>query len=145
MTDLHENKLPIWFWVVSGLMLAWNLMGVMAYVVQITMSPETLAALPEAEQAMYTGQPAWYVGAFAIAVFAGACGCIGLLLRKKWSLPLFIASFIAVILQHLYVFVTSDIGKMLKGTDLIMPVMIPVIAIFLVWFSWKCAAKGWLK
>ena len=73
MTD--QNKAPSWFWILSAVMLVWNLMGVMAYIAQVTMSPEALAALPVAEQNLHANTPAWANGAFAIAVWGGAAGC----------------------------------------------------------------------
>jgi hypothetical protein len=139
------HKPPVWFWAISGVAFLWNLMGVGAYIMQITMSDETLAALPAADQAVYAAQPAWYMGAFAIAVFAAVCGCVGLMLRKKWAVPLFVTSLIAVILQQMYIFITSDIGKSLSGFNFWMTISIPIIALFLVWFARMSAAKGWLK
>ena len=46
MSELESNKAPIWFTVVSVLLLIWNFLGVMAYISQVTMGPEALAALP---------------------------------------------------------------------------------------------------
>ena len=37
-------KAPTWFTVVAAVLLVWNLLGVMAYISQVTMSPEALAA-----------------------------------------------------------------------------------------------------
>ena len=103
-------KPPVWFWVVSGLALVWNLLGVMAYIVQVTMSPETLAALPEADQAAYAALPSWYMAAFATAVFAGSLGCLALLLRKKWATLLLTLSFAAVVIQQIYFFGIDRFG-----------------------------------
>ena len=77
------NKPATWFWIVSTIALVWNLMGVMAYITQVTMSPETLQAMPEPKRALYVSIPMWATGAFAFAVWGGAAGCVLLLLRKK--------------------------------------------------------------
>ena len=74
MTHTAIQKLPIWFIVVSVLALIWNVMGIMAYIRQAYMSDELIAQLPEADQQMFASLPAWYTGAFAIAVFAGTLG-----------------------------------------------------------------------
>ncbi len=58
-------KPPIWFWIISVLALIWNILGVSAYLAQAYMTDETLAALPEADQAIYANLPAWYTAAFA--------------------------------------------------------------------------------
>ena len=83
MTENSTNKPPVWFWIVSVVALIWNGMGVMAYLGQAYMSDDALAALPEAEQALYANVPAWATAAFAIAVWGGLLGCLALLLRKK--------------------------------------------------------------
>ena len=83
MTENSTNKPPIWFWIVSVLGLVWNAMGVNAYLQQ--------AYDTEGYREMYTQEqleiaanfPAWVTAAFAVAVFAGAFGCLALLLRKK--------------------------------------------------------------
>lgn len=78
------------FWIISVLALLWNLLGVMAYIMQVTMTPEALQALPAEQQALYTNVPAWATAAFAVAVWGSTLGCILLLLRKKLSTLFFI-------------------------------------------------------
>ena len=81
-----SSKVPTSFLVISGVALVWNILGALAYVVQVTMSPEALAQLPEAEQAIYANLPSWVTAAFAIAVWAGVAGSILLLLKKEASI-----------------------------------------------------------
>ena len=76
MSEKKIYKTPTWFMVVAVLLLVWNLLGVMAYIMQVTMSPETLAALPDAQRQLYENTPAWATAAFAIAVSGGALGCL---------------------------------------------------------------------
>ena len=85
MADATTVRPPKWFWIVASIAFVWNLMGVAAYLMQVTMSDETLAALPAEQQALYASTPAWATGAFALAVFGGALGCLFLLLRKSWA------------------------------------------------------------
>ena len=70
-------------WVVGVVSLVWHLMGCANYLFQATMSPDTLAGLSAAQQAIISDRPAWATGAFAVAVFGGAIGSILLLLRKR--------------------------------------------------------------
>ena len=138
------NKPKALFWIISAIALVWNLLGVMAYVMQLTMSDEARAQLPELERAMYANIPSWYMAAFGIAVFAGTLGCVALLLRKKLASILFIVSFIAIIAQQIYMFALSDIGKSMSSGQLGMTLSIPVVGLFLIWFARKKTAKGWL-
>ena len=49
--------------------------------------------------------PAWVTGAFAIAVFGGALGCLALLMLKRWSTWLLLISLLAVLAQDLWAYV----------------------------------------
>ena len=138
------NKPPVWFWIISILALLWNIMGVMAYISQAYMTKEALAALSEAEQNFYANIPAWVTAAFAIAVFAGAFGCLVLLLRKKWATHLLLLSLIAVLTQAVYNFFLQDFIA-LSGERIIMPIIVIIVAVFLVWFSKNSQSKGWIS
>jgi hypothetical protein len=140
MTESTTNKPPVWFWIVSVVALIWNLMGVMVYITSAFITDEMIAALPEEQQTEFLIEhPAWYTAAFALAVFCGALGCILLLLRKKWAYMLLMFSMIAVLVQHTYIFVNS------YQMELVMPILIIVVSIFLVWFSKNSITKGWIK
>ena len=139
MTDLSTNKPPVWFWIVSVLALIWNGLGVMAYLAQAFMTDEMMATLSEVQQEQYANLPAWYTAAFATAVFLGALGCLALLLRKKWAYILLLISFVAVLVQHAYIFMK------LNPVDVIMPILVIVVSAFLVWFSKNAISKGWIS
>ncbi|OGS73568.1 MAG: hypothetical protein A3F91_12195 [Flavobacteria bacterium RIFCSPLOWO2_12_FULL_35_11] len=131
------------FWIISVVALIWNIMGVIAYLGQAYMTEEVLKALPEGEQAYHNNAPAWVTAVFAIAVFAGVFGSIGLLMRKKWATMLFIVSLIAVIAQLIYnVFIQKFV--VLSGEKMIWPIVVLVIAILLVFLSRKAAKEGWI-
>lgn len=143
MTD-KTNKPTSAFWIISVLALLWNIMGVAAYLGQAYMTDEVLKVLSEGEQAYYNNVPAWVTGAFAIAVFAGVFGCVGLLMRKKWAVILFVISIIAVIAQSTYnLYIQKFMEVPLQ--HMIWSLVVILIAIFLVWFSRNVAKKNWLS
>ncbi|MHB1108632.1 MAG: hypothetical protein ACYCZ2_19920, partial [Lutibacter sp.] len=108
------------------------------------MTDEVLKALSEGEQAYYENVPAWVTAAFAIAVFAGAFGCVGLLMRKKWATILFVISIIAVIAQSTYnLFIQKFMEVPLQ--HMIWSIVVIIIAIFLVWFSSNATKNGWIS
>ena len=74
-----RNKPPTWFYILSVILLLWNIMGVYAFFGQVTMGSEHMAALSDAERTMYENVPWWATVAFALAVFGGPLGCVGLL------------------------------------------------------------------
>ena len=76
----HEKvKIPIWFWIVTGLFLVWNFMGVAAFFQHISLSEEAIQAMPAAEQELYGRYPIWTKVVFALAVLCGFLGCLGLM------------------------------------------------------------------
>jgi hypothetical protein len=139
------TKPATWFWVVSGIALVWNLMGVMAYIMQVTMSPEALQALPENERALLESVPTWATSAFAIAVWGSTLGCILLLMRKKLATPILIFSLAGILVQMYYNLFMSKSMEVYGPGGLAMPIMVLVFGVFLIWFSRKSAANGWIS
>lgn len=137
-----SNKPSMWFWIVGVLALLWNSMGVLAYLGRAFITDEMIAELPEAQQAEFlVDYPAWYTAAFAIAVFSGALGSLSLLIRKKWAHFLFILSAFGAIIQHIYLFINVE----MNATQLVMPILVIVVCLFLVWFAKSSISKGWIK
>ena len=135
---------PRGFWIVSGLFLVWNLMGVMAYLMQVTMSEEALAALPEAQRDLYMNTPAWATGAFAVAVFAGTVGCVFLLMKKSWAVPTLILSLLGILVQMFHAFALSPALEVLGPGGLVMPVLVTAGAVFLIWYGRRARSRGWI-
>ncbi len=84
--ESYSNVPPRWFWMVSGVGLVWNLLGVAAFLGQMTMD---LSSLPAAEWAFYESTPVWATVAFAVAVSGGVLGCGALLLRRRLTYAFF--------------------------------------------------------
>ena len=143
---MNENNKPAtWFWVVSAIALVWNLMGVMAYMTQVMLSPEAIQAMPENERALRESTPAWATSAFAIAVWGGALGSILLLLRRKIATPILILSFVGVLVQMAHAFFMSNSIEVYGPGGMVMPIMVLIFGAFLIWFSRKATANGWMK
>jgi hypothetical protein len=132
---------PKWFKPVAVVALLWNLMGCAALVSDLMQTPQDVAKMSAAQQAMYAARPAWAVGATGLAVIAGALGCVGLLLRKRWSLPLFVVSLLGVIGQDASLF--GGAGP-IDSTAAILQGLVFVIAVALVLLARKAIGKDWL-
>jgi hypothetical protein len=139
------TKPSVTFWIISVLALLWNLMGVAAYIDHVTMTQEALQAKPIEEQQLYTDIPVWATAAFAIAVWGSTLGCILLLLRKKLATPVLSISFAAVLVQMVHSLVISKSIEVYGPGGMIMPIMIMLVGAFLIWYSRKATALGWLK
>lgn len=143
MSEASKNRAPKWFMIVAAILLVWNLLGVMAYIMQVTMSPEALAALPEAQREIYETTPAWATAAFAIAVNGGALGCLLLLLKRNLAGLFLQLSLAGVLVQMYHAFFISKSIEVFSTGDLVMPVMVIVIAIYLVMLAAKARVNRW--
>ena len=143
MSETTKNKAPKWFMVVAGVLLVWNLLGVMAYLMQVTMSPEVLAALPEAQRQLYENTPEWATAAFAIAVNGGALGCVLLLLRRNLAGLFLQLSLAGVLVQMFHSFFMSKSFEVFGPGGLVMPIMVIIIAVYLVMLAAKAKANHW--
>ena len=129
------------FWIVGAVALIWNVMGLINFFVQ--MNPDALAAYSESERAIIEGRPAWATGAFAIAVFGGALGCVLLLLRKSAAYYLFIGSLLGVIVTMIH---TLGVGIDFGLGEILGIILMPlVVAAFLIWYSKQAESKGWIS
>ncbi len=138
------NTPPKSFYWTAGAALLWNLVGVYNYIAQMTMTEEVLAALPDAQRAFFESQPSWVTGAFALAVNAGALGCLLLLFRKAGALPVFVFSLACVLLQSGYDYFVADALRVFGTAQLALPITIIVIGAYLVKYSKDAAGKHWI-
>ncbi len=136
-------KAPTWFTVVAAVMLVWNLLGVMAYIAQVTMTPEAIAALPEAQRQLLETTPTWATAAFALAVNGGALGCLFLVLKKNLAAIFLQLSLAGVLVQMFHSFFMSKSFEVFGPGEMVMPVMVIVIAIYLVTLAAKAKARRW--
>ena len=132
---------PTWFWVVSGVGLVWNLIGVVAFVGQMTMDLSTLSAV---EQTFYESTPAWATVAFAVAVFGGVLGCVGLLLRKGWAFAMLVACLLGIVVQAGHSLFIGDGIEVFGPAVFILPLFTFAIAAALAWFARHSEQQGWI-
>jgi hypothetical protein len=129
------------FWAIGAVALIWNVLGVINFFVQ--MNPDVLVSYREVERALIEGRPAWATGAFALAVFGGALGCILLLFRKSTAYYLFIASLLGVVVTMTH---TLGVGIDFGLGEILWIILMPlVLAAFLIWYSKWAESKGWIS
>ena len=101
------TRVPVWFTVLAAVALLWNLAGLFAVVADLRLSAADIAALPAEQQALYAARPFWSVVASVVAVGGGTLGCLGLLLRRRWSLLLLYASLTGIVIQDVWIFLIA--------------------------------------
>ena len=143
----NSNNIPTWFWIVSGIMLLWNLIGLGIFGIMMSIigngEAMTAAKLNEAQQELINSTPSWVNIAFGVAVIFGVLACIALLMRRKFALPLFVISLLGVLVQNTYVFFMSNSVEIMEGVG--MAPLVILIAILLIPFTIFCLSKGWLR
>ena len=144
MSEETSKPAKSFYWT-AGVALVWNLMGMSAYVAQVTMTPEAMNALPDAERMLYENVPSWATSAFAIAVTAGTLGCLLLLMRKALAIPVLIASLLGVLAQNFNSFVLMDTLSVLGPVGAIFSAAVIVIGAYLIWFATESRKNGWLN
>ena len=97
-----------------------------------------------AQQELYKARPAWAVSATAIAVWGGAVGSLGLILRKRWATWFLVASLAGVIVQDVALFVLSPAAGHVEPMVYGLQGLVLVVAVLLVALARRAAARGWL-
>jgi len=146
MSDLLNGRPSTSFWIIGGAALIWNLFGFVVYFMQVSASPEELAASYSAEEIDFMlSTPKWATSAFAIAVNAGVLGSLFLLLRKAWAVPMFVLSLVALLIQDLNTFVLNDAVAVFGATPVYIQGSVLTISVLLIFYSRATKRKGWLS
>ena len=134
---------PKWFTPVAVAALLWNLIGCAAYLGDAMLTPDDVAKMTAAQQAMYNARPAWSVAATATAVWFGAAGCVALIARRRWAMPLLALSLLGVVVQDVSLLMFSRAAAAEAGV-LVLQALVLVIAIALVYLARLATSRGWL-
>lgn len=135
---------PVWYWVIAGILLLWNLIGCAACFSQLTAGPEKIAKLPKDQRESWLAMPPAAKVAYVIAVAAGLLGAVALLLRCLAAGPLFIASLLGVIVQFGWFFVVFKGASKIGTSSAIFPAIIALIAIAEIGFACWAKTQGLL-
>lgn len=140
-----ETSVAGWYWIAAIAALLFELVGCFFFYVEFRMSSGDLAALPLDQRAMLEARPDWYYVAFALAVGLGLVGALGLLLRKAWSSPLLLASFLFAVLQFSSVLIVPAMRDSTPSDALAVPIVV-IICCYGIWQLAKLARRrGWLN
>jgi hypothetical protein len=144
-TTTVAPKRSLGFWLTGVFALVWNLIGVAFWYLQTNMSVERLALMSEGDRQIYDATPGWLNIAFAVAVFGGVLGALGLLLKKRWAGTMFLLSLIGLLVQMISAYVVTPAWAVYGPAGLVMPAVFVLIALFLLWYANKAQARHWLS
>jgi hypothetical protein len=143
--EIPMTQAPKWLSVAAFVALLWNILGCIAFFADLQLSPEDVAKLPEAQQALYAARPAWSVAATGIAVLGGAVGCIALLMKRKWAFVVLVLSLVGIIAQDISMFLLVNGAAVAGNVAVILQANVLLVGIWLVLLSRKAIARNWLS
>ena len=142
-TTRPSRSRPGWYTPAAVAALVWNLLGCGAYLSDVMRSADAIAQFTPEQQALHAARPAWAVAATATAVWFGAAGSLGLLLRRRWAMPVLTVSLAGVVVQDVWLFLLSDAARQAGSAAFILQGLVLAIAIALLLFAKNADARGW--
>jgi len=145
MDEQTQSAVPTWFWIAAGLALLFEAFGCYSYLTDVTRSPEAMAQLPLDQRRMMEAMPSWIYAAYAVAVWGGLIGTIGLLLRRRWAVPALGLSLLGVIVQFGGIFAVPKIRQVTPSDAMIVPLVIIAICALIYGLAHHSRRRGWLR
>jgi len=122
-------------------LLVWNIIGLLFYYQQMTLTPEAIASMGPEIAAFMEATPVWANAGYAIAVNAGVVASILLLLRNSWALYLYVLSFLGVLIQDLDAFVLRDVAGVFGNFAYYLPSIVIIICLAEIWYTRSVANR----
>ncbi|SDR91779.1 hypothetical protein SAMN05216503_1388 [Polaribacter sp. KT25b] len=141
----NTNKPNRLFWIIGVIALIWNSMGIDGYINQVYQTKRFKTMYTEEQLEIIFNLPSYVTAAFAIAVFSSVIASILFLLRKKLAKTFFLIGLIAVSVQTFYNVFLNPGKEMYRTVEYSMLILIPLFALFLYWYTKKCADDGILN
>jgi hypothetical protein len=134
---------PWHLWLVGILGLLWNLMGAYDYLMTQTQNEAYMSQFTPEQLEYFYGFPSWAVAFWAVAVWGGVLGTILLLLKKRLAVPVFMVSFLSMVVTSVYNFILSDGLEMMGGVGpLLFSALVFLVALGLWIYSRAMAKRG---
>lgn len=144
MNEKTKPAVPFWYWVIATLALLWNLMGCANFALIVFATDVALKDMTEVQQAWARSIPTWIYFVFGLAVSTGVAGCVGLFLRKGWTIVVFGICLLAVIVQQVYTMLILGGLQVMGPKGAVIPSLVVAFAAALLWFSWFARGRGWM-
>ena len=122
--------------------LLWNGSG--AYTIMMAQAGR-LANINADEAAYYAAQPLWFVVATDIALAAAVAAGVALLLRRRAAVWLFALSLSAIVVTNAYDLAAETSRTLVSQGALVVTLIIVMIAVFQLLYSWTMQRRAVLK
>lgn len=138
-------KAPWHLKLVGVLSLLWSLFGAVDFTMTNTRNAAYLAQFPPEMMQIIDTFPIWSVIAWGCGVWGAVIGSIALLLRSRGAVIAFAVSLAGLAVSQYYQATIDMPASMETASMKAMTTAIWVIAIFLLWYSWRQRKAGVLR
>ncbi len=143
--DTNPAKVPKLFWVTAGLSLLWNAFGAYDYVMTNIRDAAYLANFPPEVILYIDAMPYWVMAAWALGVWGAVAGSVLLLLRSHLARLAFGVSLLGLAASTFYQFGADMPDAMKTGGMHAMTLMIWIVAVLLLLYSFRWHREGVLR
>lgn len=141
-TTLGAVKAPWHLWLIGGLTLLFNAMGIISYTMtKLGMLAD--AGMTADQIAFMNAYPAWASAFWALGVWGAFAGSVLLLLRSRFAVPAMVAATIGLVGTTVYNYGLIDVPAAMEAPAL--DIAIWAVTLFLLLYVRRMAAAGVLK
>lgn len=133
------DRSPKWLVPVAIAAVLWNLLGCMAFIADLRLTPQDVAHMSPAQQHLYATRPMWSVAGTGVAVVGGVLGSVALALRRRIAVGLLVVSLAGVLMQD--VGIALAYGAMPGATVVVLQGLVFAIAVALVALARRYATR----
>ncbi len=139
------RRTPIHLWIVGIVSLLWNAVGAFGYLATQLGLDGYMGQYSDAQRAFYEAFPAWAVAFWALGVWGAVAGSVALLLRSRWSVPLYAVSLIGLVGSSVYSFLLSEGAALMGVVGSAFSAVIFIVAVLLLVYARRMRAAGVLR
>ena len=143
---MERNRPPMWFWIVTIILVLWGVMGVAAFYMDAMPTPEQLAKMSAYDRTLQASRPHWFLWLYGAGVWSGLIGGIALLARSRFCQPLFVLSLVLVVAMFGYMFAMTDLIAVKGFTAAAgIPILVAAIGVFEIWLAGLAHRRRWIS
>ena len=141
------TRTPWHLWLVGVIAVLFNAIGAFDHVMSMAQGESYMASvgMTPAQIAHYLEMPVWMKADWAIGVWSAMLGSLLILLRNKLASPVFAVSLAAFLISLLYTWVLTDGGEIMGPQMAITSVVITVLLVVFMGYSWLMTKRGVLR
>ncbi len=139
-----KSRPNVLFYIITLIFLLWNFIGVGYFFTEMFAADMIVAQMSEHQERIYENRPAWYMGNYALAVFAGLVACIAMLFKHRSAILFAAVSLLAVLISTTFNF-TLGAWDHVSSADRITFLLVPIMGVLLLLYTFFARKKGWLR